>query len=99
MNNFINNIAYLERIFETLDEPVTIADKEDAEDMGEISGQVSFNDVTFAYEEGVNVLEHVSFDVKPRREHSACRTHGRRQIHHSLADIPLLRHQQGQHNR
>ena len=27
MNNFINNIAYLERIFETLDEPVTITDK------------------------------------------------------------------------
>jgi len=65
MNNFINNIAYLERIFETLDEPVTVDDKEGAEDIGEITGQVSFNDVTFGYEEGVNVIEHVSFDVKP----------------------------------
>ncbi len=63
-NNFINNIAYLERIFETLDEPVTIADKEGAREMGSIEGNVSFNDVTFSYEEGINVLEHVSFDVK-----------------------------------
>ena len=64
-NNFINNVAYLERIFETLDEPVTIADKEGAEDIGEIKGAVRFEDVTFAYEEGKNVLEHVSFEVKP----------------------------------
>ena len=64
LNNFINNIAYLERIFETLDEPVTVSDKDGAEDIGEISGQVSFNDVTFAYEEDNNVIEHVSFDVK-----------------------------------
>lgn len=63
-NNFINNIAYLERIFETLDEPVTIADKDNAHEMGSIEGNVSFNDVTFSYEEGINVLEHVSFDVK-----------------------------------
>lgn len=63
MNNFINNIAYLERIFETLDEPVTVDDKAGAEDIGEITGQVSFNDVTFSYEEGINVIEHVSFDV------------------------------------
>ncbi len=65
INNFINNIAYLERIFETLDEPVTIKDKENAEDIGEIKGSVSFNDVTFSYEKGINVLEHVSFDVSP----------------------------------
>lgn len=64
-NNFINNVAYLERIFETLDEPVTIADKEGAKDSGEIKGAVCFEDVTFAYEEGKNVLEHVSFEVKP----------------------------------
>lgn len=64
MNNFINNIAYLERIFETLDEPVTVADREGAADIGPIRGDVSFRDVTFAYEEGNNVLERVSFDVK-----------------------------------
>ncbi len=64
MNNFINNIAYLERIFETLDEPVTVTDKEGASELGEITGQVSFNDVSFGYEKGNDVIEHISFDVK-----------------------------------
>ena len=64
-NNFINNIAYLERIFETLDEPATIADKPNAQDIGDITGEVKFDDVTFSYERGKTVLEHISFDVKP----------------------------------
>lgn len=64
-NNFINNIAYLERIFETLDEPATIADKPNAQDVGDITGEVKFDDVTFSYEQGKTVLEHISFDVKP----------------------------------
>ena len=63
-NNFIN-IAYLERIFETLDEPATIADKPNAQDIGDITGEVKFDDVTFSYEQGKTVLEHISFDVKP----------------------------------
>ena len=61
----IFNIAYLERIFETLDEPATIADKPNAQDIGDITGEVKFDDVTFSYEQGKTVLEHISFDVKP----------------------------------
>lgn len=64
-NNFINNIAYLERIFETLDEPVTVADAKDAVEMPKIKGEVTFEDVTFGYEPGKNVLSHLSFTVKP----------------------------------
>lgn len=63
-NNFINNIAYLERIFETLDEPVTVCDAEDATEMPAIKGDVTFENVTFAYEEGKDVLKNVSFTVK-----------------------------------
>ena len=63
-NNFINNIAYLERIFETLDEPVTVDDAKDATEMPEIKGNVTFENVTFAYEEGKDVLKNVSFTVK-----------------------------------
>ena len=63
-NNFINNISYLERIFETLDEPVVISDKEGASELGEITGNIKFENVTFGYEEGKTVLENVSFDVK-----------------------------------
>ena len=64
-NNFINNIAYLERIFETLDEPVTVDDAEDAIEMPDIKGQVVFENVTFGYEEGQTVLDNVSFTVNP----------------------------------
>ncbi len=64
-NNFINNIAYLERIFETLDEPVTIRDAEDAVEMPKIRGKVTFEKVCFGYEEGQQVLKDVSFTVNP----------------------------------
>lgn len=64
-NNFINNIAYLERIFETLDEPVTVDDAEDAVQMPEIKGEVTFDHVTFGYEPGKTVLNDISFTVKP----------------------------------
>lgn len=64
-NNFINNIAYLERIFETMDEPVTVDDAPDAGELPKIRGQVTFDDVCFGYEEGQHVLDHVSFTVNP----------------------------------
>ena len=63
-NDFINNIAYLERIFETMDEPVAIDDHEDAYELGEIKGDVEFRNVTFAYEAGKDVLKDMSFKVK-----------------------------------
>ncbi len=64
-NNFINNIAYLERIFETLDEPVDVDDCPGAVELPEIKGEVEFKNVTFSYEEGKEVLHNVSFKVHP----------------------------------
>ena len=64
-NNFINNIAYLERIFETLDEPVIVDDAEDAVEMPAIKGEVTFEHVTFGYEADKTVLKDLSFTVKP----------------------------------
>ena len=63
-NNFVNNIAYLERIFETMDEPVVVDDIPGAEDLPELDGEVAFEDVTFGYEEGQVVLEHMDLHVK-----------------------------------
>ena len=65
-NSFVNNIAYLERIFETMDEPVVVDDAPDAEELPPISGEADFEDVSFAYEEGVPVLEHMNLHVKAR---------------------------------
>lgn len=64
-NNFMNNMAYLERIFETLNEPVTVDNAVDAIEMPPIQGAVSFKDVCFSYEPGKEILHKVSFDIKP----------------------------------
>lgn len=64
MNTFINAVAYLERIFEMMDEPVTVSDIENASEMPEIRGDVKFEDVTFRYEEGIDILKDLTFEVK-----------------------------------
>ena len=64
-NNFINNIAYLERIFETMDEEITVDDCEGATELPPIRGHVEFKNVTFSYEPGKEILHNVSFDVEP----------------------------------
>jgi ATP-binding cassette subfamily B protein len=64
-NNFLNTIAYLERIFELLDEPVNVKDTEDAKPLPPISGAVEFKNVTFGYDEHTTVLENLSFTINP----------------------------------
>ncbi len=64
-NTFINAVAYLERIFEMMDEPVTVDDAPDAEELPPISGAVKFDDVTFSYDGTINVLEHFDLEVSP----------------------------------
>lgn len=63
-NNFVNAVSYLERIFETLDEPVKVDDKEGAEELPPIEGNVRFDNVTFAYDESKTILKDLSFSVK-----------------------------------
>jgi len=66
MNTVITAVAYLERIFETLDEPVSIKDCEGASELPAINGEVRFDDVTFAYDTNKDstVLQNLSFTVK-----------------------------------
>lgn len=60
-NSLLTAISYLERIFETIDEPVVVKDLEDAVEMPPIHGDVAFDHVTFSYEPGVPILKDVSF--------------------------------------
>lgn len=60
-NSLLTAIAYLERIFETIDEPVNVKDAPDAGEMPQISGKVEFKNVCFSYEDGVQILNNVSF--------------------------------------
>ncbi len=64
-NSIINAVAYLERIFETIDEKPTVDDLPGAVDMPTIQGAAEFRDVVFSYEKNEIILDHVSFDVKP----------------------------------
>lgn len=63
-NGFVNALAYLERIFETMDEPVEVDDIEGAVDLPPIKGEVEFRNVSFEYEKGIRVLNNVSFKVR-----------------------------------
>jgi ATP-binding cassette subfamily B protein len=65
MANFYNSLltasSYLERIFETIDEPVDVKDAEGATPMPSIHGDIEFRNVYFSYEEGNPILRNVSF--------------------------------------
>ena len=63
-NSFVNNIAYLERIFETMDEPVEVKDVPGAEPLKALDGEVTFENVEFGYEEGQTVLESLNLHVR-----------------------------------
>lgn len=69
IGNFYNSIvtatAYLERIFETLDEKPTVTDLPEAALLPQIQGGIEFRDVSFQYEAGEPILKHVDFQVNP----------------------------------
>ena len=58
-------VAGAERLFEILDEPEEAPDRPDAAEHPPVRGGVEFDDVSFSYEPGRPVLEHVSFSVRP----------------------------------
>lgn len=64
-NQIITNIAGAERIFEILDTPSAIYDKAGVFELPVIRGDVRFEDVSFSYDDNVNVLDHVSFHISP----------------------------------
>lgn len=64
-NTFVTSISYLERIFETMDEPLSIQDKEGAYELKNIEGKVSFKDVSFGYDPHKYVIENINFDIEP----------------------------------
>lgn len=63
-NTIINAMAYLERIFETMDEKPLIHDKEGATTLPSIEGHVEFKDVTFMYEEDNPILKNININIQ-----------------------------------
>ena len=64
-NKFIDAMAYLERIFETMNEPPVIEDRPGAHELPPIVGSVRFDHVNFGYEPGQKILRDVSFSAAP----------------------------------
>lgn len=58
-------LAGLERTREVLDERPEDKDPARTVDIGKIRGEVRFDNVSFAYEEGKSVLHEISFEAKP----------------------------------
>ncbi len=54
-------LAGAERVLAILDAPYEIANRENAEDLGQVKGAITFDHVDFAYQEGMPVLKDVSF--------------------------------------
>ena len=63
-NSLLTAISYLERIFESIDEPVLVKDEEGAIEMPTIKGDIEFRDVSFSYEAGNPILENINFTAK-----------------------------------
>ncbi|MTD32107.1 ABC transporter ATP-binding protein [Planomicrobium sp. YIM 101495] len=59
------SFASMDRVFELVDEEYDITDKEGAKHLTSADGKIEFRNVSFAYNEGENVLKNLNFTVKP----------------------------------
>ncbi len=62
MEQFQNGVTGFERFIEIMDTQPE-SDAPDAKDAGRLKGHIQFKDVTYGYEEGKEVLEHVTIDI------------------------------------
>lgn len=62
---FIRAGTSAERVFEILDTPPSIADKQDAVALANIKGEIEFRDVFFTYDNEKFAINGISFDVQP----------------------------------
>ncbi|ASR48817.1 multidrug ABC transporter ATP-binding protein [Paenibacillus kribbensis] len=64
-NTLLSAIAGAERVFEILDEDEESKDEQGAIALKHVKGAVRFADVSFAYDEGSDTLEGISFEAQP----------------------------------
>ena len=64
-NTFITAMAYLDRIFDTIAEPVTIQDIPNAVEFPFMRGHVDFKNVSFSYDGSRKVLNNINFNAHP----------------------------------
>ncbi|MCL2184970.1 MAG: ABC transporter ATP-binding protein/permease [Treponema sp.] len=64
-NTFITAMAYLDRIFDTIAEPITIQDVPNATAFPFVRGHVEFKNVFFSYDGKRKILKNISFNAHP----------------------------------
>ncbi len=63
VQQFESGMAGFERFCEIMDERPNIIEKENARELNDVKGEVSFEDVTFAYNEGEDILREVNLII------------------------------------
>jgi len=58
-------IAGGERVFEILDAEIDVKEKEDAHELTNVKGHIKYENVSFHYNEGSEVLKNITIEVKP----------------------------------
>ena len=65
LENMQQSMAGAERVLDILDAPVEIQDRPGAKDLKNVKGEIIFDHVSFSYDEGIPVLQEVSFRCGP----------------------------------
>ena len=65
LENLQQSLAGAERVTLVLETPAAIADASDATDLEQVEGEISFENVSFHYDNGIPVLKDISFACKP----------------------------------
>ncbi|MGB9682408.1 MAG: ABC transporter ATP-binding protein [bacterium] len=65
IENVQQALAGAERVFEVLETESEIKEKPNAIELKNVRGKVTFEDVSFSYNEGIPILKNISFNVEP----------------------------------
>jgi subfamily B ATP-binding cassette protein MsbA len=64
-SQFQEAIGATRRLFEILDTQPEVRDAPAAREVGQVQGRITFDHVSFAYEDGVEVVSDISFEIAP----------------------------------
>lgn len=65
INSLLTAVSYVERIFETIDTPVTVCDAPNAKELPPVTGKVEYKHINFSYDDGVKILDDINFTIQP----------------------------------
>ena len=63
LQNIANTTSNIERVFDVIDTEPAVTDRADAKPLTGVKGEVRFEQVSFSYQEGTQVLSDVSVDI------------------------------------